>query len=484
MRSIAWLAAVAAAGGCYTENSAFNPTSAGSGGASQSGTSDTSSQGTNATLSTESTTTSPSSTTADAESTTGPDVSDTEVVEVTDTSTGEIREDFEFTDDEWLGEFGGGLPIGVTWSNGRQGLGLEPNRHNGTFESRVFDGGPSASWTRLEWFPRAPYGRALPNGGEDEADYVVGGAKMSGLVLLLHLDQNDLGDGDPVLDDSGEENHGIINGFAPGVSSGKFGRALEKTAAAGFVELDPNALAPGASDFTWSIWYRQQECNGTTVLSLDHAENEVGTTSTWITCSEVCPGAGSPSFPVAVARVSRGADVDLCGTTELDDGEWHHLVLRSMGHPNVEAALFVDGQLEDEAAGVIPNGLTAANGEEMTIGGSSDETFDGIGRFDEVAMWHRALDDEEILHLYLRGAHRLGLRVRVCDAPGCDDGEPFVGPDGTEMTTFVDRDGPHIEYTFPGGTRGRYLQYEALMASDLLMSSPVLQSVTVAGRTE
>lgn len=371
--------------------------------------------------------------------------------------------------------------MGIEWVGG--GIGLQPQPSMGSLVSRVFDGGPDATWTRLRWSPRAPYGKPLPNGGASELGYVEGGADMDGIVLLLHLDGEMLGPGDTVRDDSGLGNHGVIEFTGADVVPGKFGRALGKGDPNGFVELDEQALAPGTEDFTWSVWYRQNECNGATILALDDPGNEAGTSSVWISCAATCPGV-DPVFPVARMRISHGSPIDLCGASDIGDGRWHHLVLRSVGHPNIDAAVFVDGDLEDEASGTIGPVLSAADGEEMTLGGSNDESWQGVGEFDEVAIWHRGLSDVEIESLYLRGAHRLGLQVRVCDEGRCDDASTFIGPDGTDLTRFVDADGPMVEHTFPGGARGRYLQYEAFLDSDDEGKSPVLQSVTVAGNHE
>jgi hypothetical protein len=71
------------------------------------------------------------------------------------------------------------------------------------------------------------------------------------------------------------------------------------------------------------------------------------------------------------------------------------------------------------------------------------------------------------------------LQVRTCEEPTCD-GRPFHGPDGTPESffapaTYVFEPGP---LAFPLSVMpGRYLQWRALLASELTTSGPVVASV-------
>jgi hypothetical protein len=146
-------------------------------------------------------------------------------------------------------------------------------------------------------------------------------------------------------------------------------------------------------------------------------------------------------------------------------------------------ALFVDGKLEDEGDSLLDGPIAPSVDVEMTLGGQSTDAWPGIGEYDEVAVWHRGLSNEEIADLFHRGARDLRFRVRACDTPDCADEPDFTGPDGAPF--FADRrdvlpDAPHPLPPLDGA----YFQYEALFTTRTDVESPALGSVTITAQTQ
>ena len=103
------------------------------------------------------------------------------------------------------------------------------------------------------------------------------------------------------------------------------------------------------------------------------------------------------------------------------------------------------------------------------------------GRYDEVAVWHRALTAEEIDGLFLRGARQVHLRVRACDDEACE-GEEFLGPIGDPARTYIDTflHPQDVEHGLPE-LIGRYVQYQMVFSRMQGVVSPKIAAVEIAG---
>ncbi len=117
------------------------------------------------------------------------------------------------------------------------------------------------------------------------------------------------------------------------------------------------------------------------------------------------------------------------------------------------------------------------------------------GAADEVSIWNRVLNSDEIKMLYRRGANRLKFQVRSCSTSNCSDdsiGASWKGADSTNQTYYselnnetgsvVNSTSPVIaflSFTAPQPANNRYFQYRAVLESDDLNSSPDLQYVSV-----
>ena len=395
-------------------------------------------------------------------------------------------------DDELACKFDQGTFVDTEWAGNH--IQLEPGRTNGSYTSRVFDLGESDSgWASLAWTARAPYGKPLPDNASSERAYTEGGIDMTGNVLLLHLDQDELGNGRQVVDASGRDNHAVMvtSGEIVRRVPGRFQGALDDTAST-YTYVDVGTAADldfGTEDFTWALWARSTEdCSGNKVyLGIEDAGAD--RTHLWLGCAAStnsnCPDGPAGGRAAGTFRSDHGAadGSGFCGVSRIDDGAWHHLALVKQGHPDSFLRLYVDGVLEFESSATFVAPLSFLDAPELAVGAFSRGTYQASGAFDEVAVWRRALGSGEISALYRRGALRLSFQVRTCDDADCSGTSRFVGPAADTAAFFVEPPAtlePGAPVPIGDDVRGRHLQYRAYFESDIANLSPALEAVVLA----
>jgi len=117
-------------------------------------------------------------------------------------------------------------------------------------------------------------------------------------------------------------------------------------------------------------------------------------------------------------QVGERRDYD-SGPGILSDGRWHHVVVTFQR--GGEALAFVDGQLKDRQ--LLPTtGTTISPGLPTNIGqdGTGSYTDNGTvvmedGTIDDVAIWRRAITEEEILSIYRKGTFGANVQQRGLD---------------------------------------------------------------------
>jgi len=83
------------------------------------------------------------------------------------------------------------------------------------------------------------------------------------------------------------------------------------------------------------------------------------------------------------------------GTTDVSDGEWHHVV--GVRDPVMnELRIYVDGQLENTSSPSYSNVVTRMNIGQYSYWGA----LPYVGQIDEVVIWNIALTDEQVLERY------------------------------------------------------------------------------------
>lgn len=417
-------------------------------------------------------------------------VDDTTLDGLDSSSDGPPGGDVELRDDALRGEFGSGDMQGVVWADDR--LTLVANETQGTFLSRVFDAGASATWHSVQWLPDGPYGKPLPNGGAAESGYLEGGVDMADNVLLMHFDEaGEWGDGVGVLDDSGAGSHGAVvtDGQPLGLVPGVIGTALDDDAD-GRISI-PTARAPalafGSSDFTWALWVRMDSpCTSNHVyMGVDDADTGFNLgPHLWLGCTDdpwdECPGnVGSPRAGGVLRSIhSNQSDGGFfCSQSAIDGDVWHHLVVVKQGHARSTLRAFVDGELEYEGSAQFAVPIQYPNDPDFTIGAFSRGTYPAEGVYDEAAVWTRALGADEVAAVHARGVRTLRVSVRACDEPECADDPPF-GPMLVDPPQVLE---PGTTHELEDVVIGRYVQYRLELGGDGVGAGPALRSVVVRG---
>ena len=134
-----------------------------------------------------------------------------------------------------------------------------------------------------------------------------------------------------------------------------------------------------------------------------------------------------------------------------------------MTRPVREVRLYLDGEIVDSAP-TTPAPFTSAN--PLCIGAYDEncDTYEFVGKLDEVAAFKRALAPDEVKGLYTRGVVGLNLRVRACDDIACS-GESFLDiGDASPQPLFL---------------TGRYFQYAFDFTTGSAGHSPELYNVTI-----
>ena len=369
---------------------------------------------------------------------------------------------------------------------------------SGSFVSRVFDSGDDdAVWSSLLGETVAPHQKPLPDDGAREEGYARDNIDMADNVLLLHFDEREVSPGMRFSDSSGRGNDAIVASTAAAALEdvpGQFRRAIHDTLDSHFyINIDPEQgsdLDFGEDDFTWALWVQTtQDCTGNKVYMGFEAPGADGLIHLWLGCASGSEGeceAGSPEGRAGGTFTSakgNGNPSQMCGLRQINDGKWHHLALVKSGHLDTTLSLYVDGELEDTLTTSFDQPLVFTQYTQFTIGAFPVflDKYQADAMLDEMAIWRRGLSADEVLSLYRRGALRLGLQVRACADKGCEGAGPFVGPGGDEARRFQasgDALTPVTSVTLEG-QRGRYLQYRAVLESDIDNDTPVLRQVEV-----
>jgi hypothetical protein len=197
----------------------------------------------------------------------------------------------------------------------------------------------------------------------------------------------------------GSAMNGTLNGTAAIVAGGKFGNALEITGSAssdGSVRI-ANAVVPlnVQAGKTWStaMWIKTTTAGGTWAYQGDGGWGVGNTTFAMVVNNGA---AGNNGHAAGGVRNSSGWQQ---GTTIVDDGNWHHIVLTFDGTTKVQ---YVDGVVDTWVA----NGWadSAATGTQFWIGGGGTGEGDGQvclnGLIDEAYVFNRALSLADVQLLF------------------------------------------------------------------------------------
>jgi len=144
---------------------------------------------------------------------------------------------------------------------------------------------------------------------------------------------------------------------------------------------------------------------------------------------------GTDGFATLELVDSDAVSSTLTGTTGLADGSWHHIAVVRDASTDLNY-LYVDGDLEDFSPGAVGyTGGFSSIDADLTIGYLSGNGTDFEGSVDEVALFDRALDQDEIQDHYDVGLD--GDSITTLRPVDNDDGGSSSGGGGGGGGCFI-----------------------------------------------
>ena len=215
------------------------------------------------------------------------------------------------------------------------------------------------------------------------------------LVLFLPLDE---GRGQKVKDLSTHNNDGTLQGRKPEWVEGKRGKALNFAGGIIMVPHDDSLNLPGAHTISFWLKWNGQGAGWSPII----AKRPVGAVdpdnySTWVGKDRIW------DYRTDNSKVSAKAPI------ALDNKTWVFLALTHDGKSTV--TFYING-IKDAAVRAQPG---FANKDPFVVGsGKGGEGDMGFGNLDEMALFNRALDQDEIDTLMNKGAEPF-LAVKPAD---------------------------------------------------------------------
>ena len=363
-------------------------------------------------------------------------------------------------DDNSSSGFGGGTFYATTWESGS--LQLQSGQTSGSFESRVMDAGGSVSWKTISWTPDAPYYKELPDNASSESAYSEGNANMSGNILLFHMNEDPATQGTTIEDTSGWGNDGSLSTYTPNNGalhtndgttnksvSGPIGRAIE------FDGVDDYINTANAAQFTnkvsWSYWIKLDDYDDTTnwmTSIINHIDTDNGFYNVINKTGDANEGC------MNMVMRTGGTQYTVRTTTAIGLGSWVHFTFVWDGESNLK--IYRNGSQVATAEGISPTLPTSAEVVLARRGNLDGGYLDGD--LDEVAIYNRALTDDEVLGNYQGNTTTEGcvLLMHLNEDPAIDN------------TTIVDSHGANNKSVI--GKLERALRFDGI--DDYISISP------------
>jgi len=285
-----------------------------------------------------------------------------------------------------------GVRSGVLYDGASDSIGLNGTVLSGYFESEIIDAGEVVVWKTLS-FEASDFGE-LPD-GEEPLFVVTAGVGLEAMVLLMHMNDDIVGSGLGIDDDSGFLHDGVSAGSLNCSVGGTLDLGCGFFGSESIEVVGTSSLAL-VNNFTHGFWILPGATDG-----------------------EILDRGGYVLFynssTQSVEVVANGSLVASTPSGSVSSGSWSHV-----------AVVFSS------------NGLTAyVNGQSVVNDSFSDDVIvtgfeigDGfVGTLDEFAMWSGELNASTVHGLYVRGVTSYEFSVRSCGDSACS-GIPFVVIDG------------------------------------------------------
>jgi hypothetical protein len=151
-----------------------------------------------------------------------------------------------------------------------------------------------------------------------------------------------------------------------------------------------------SNNFSFEYWMKTST-TGTMVCLGRHREDEPNLATWWI-------GTDASGYASFFLRDNGGTFVQISGETALSDGNWHYIVAVRDGSANINR-LYVDGVKVASISQSYSNSFKADNTTEVNVGwyDVSATGYHFIGTLDEVAIYTKALTDNDVQTYYNNG---------------------------------------------------------------------------------
>ncbi len=351
----------------------------------------------------------------------------------------------------------------------------QKQKYAGHYESKVFDsGGLDFKWLHLSWLTDFPFGKSLigdfNNDGtpdnESTTDYPYIVQNLSdGLVGYWNFNEsvyNSAPGGLDFADISGNNNHGSEVSGVSIAKQGITGNSVRLGSSSDYISIPHSSSFDfGTDNFSVSGWVNTSETQGTIFAT---SNSLAGANFT------LFANHNTPATPRAfLSNGSLFCTVD--ASLPINDGKWHYLSFVFKRGPNCntdEIEIYIDGVLDTNRtlnnAGAGASNFDITNSNDLWFGRRFSGGNQFFGQLDEIAIWNRALNANEIQQLYRRGANRIKFQVKSCVDALCECKSYNTNPqgnandcDGDSLTNDLDFNDPHkAEYLGPGGNGTTY----------------------------
>lgn len=215
-------------------------------------------------------------------------------------------------------------------------------------------------------------------------------------IALWHFEE---GQGDKVLDSSGNGHHGKISGEASWTSKGRIGGAIEFDGVGSFVEV-PKSKAFDLTEFTIELWFQAESIDGTRAV-FGHGESFDTDIAQYVV--EINDEANPNKVQIWYEAENDG-DTYVASTTDIEPGTQYFFAATRDKEGTIK--IYLNGKLETTAKQPVSPGSID---HIITIGcRTNDPTwkkyqdfFHGI--IDEVRISNIARSKDEIQESFQRG---------------------------------------------------------------------------------
>jgi hypothetical protein len=259
----------------------------------------------------------------------------------------------------------------------------------------------------------------------------------NGLVGLWHLNE---ANGTTANDSSVYANNGTYAN-SPTVATGLWNTNARTFNGSNQYVTVPNSTSLNPSSITVAGWVKTNTLGEVGEFLTKRADSDYGA---WNLYAGSYSGDGN--FEVSVY----GASCAFSGRTQLNSkikaiaGKWYHVAFTVS---STTLSIYVDGVLANTVA--YASGVCAGRTDAVRLGvGCCSRYLNGT--LDEVAIWNRALDSNEVKEIFNKGASRIGAKYRGCVDSTCSANPAWSSltyPDSNSRINLDSIDG------------SRYLQY-------------------------